>query len=245
MLNINGLNKFRAFFSAFDNNYVLIGGTACSILFDEVGEHFRATKDLDVVLIIENKNERFFESFWEFVKEAQYQIEASEEKRCFYRFTKPTNSDYPKMIELFSRNADFKPTYNGHILPVHVSEDISSLSAILLDDDYYNFMLEGKRVVDGISVLDEKHLIPFKVKAWCELIDRRQAGEEGQSKHIKKHFRDINSLLTLLPASDTVELHGNVKKDMERFLREIPNSEFTSPDIDKAQLHRLLSAIYT
>lgn len=60
MLNINGLNKFRDFFSAFDNNYVLIGGTACSILFDEVGEHFRATKDLDVVLIIENKNECFF-----------------------------------------------------------------------------------------------------------------------------------------------------------------------------------------
>lgn len=54
MVNIQGLYKFRDFFQKYTDNYVLIGGTACSILFDEVGENFRATKDLDVVLVVEN-----------------------------------------------------------------------------------------------------------------------------------------------------------------------------------------------
>ena len=59
MISINGLNKFREFFSLHENNYVLIGGTACAIIFDEIGETFRSTKDLDIVLIVENINDEF------------------------------------------------------------------------------------------------------------------------------------------------------------------------------------------
>lgn len=59
MISINGLNKFREFFAQYENNYVLIGGTACAIIFDEIGEDFRATKDLDIVLIVENINDEF------------------------------------------------------------------------------------------------------------------------------------------------------------------------------------------
>ena len=44
MVNIQGLYKFRDFFQKYTDNYVLIGGTACSILFDEIGKNFRATK---------------------------------------------------------------------------------------------------------------------------------------------------------------------------------------------------------
>lgn len=54
MISINGLNKFREFFADYDNNYILIGGSACAVIFDEIGESFRATKDLDIVLIVEN-----------------------------------------------------------------------------------------------------------------------------------------------------------------------------------------------
>ena len=195
MLSINGLNRFREFFEEYNTNYVLIGGTACAIIFDEIGQDFRATKDLDIVLLVENISEEFGAKFWEFIKEAEYTIESNLEKKNFYRFSKPKKSDFPKMIELFSRNEKIEIPSNFHIIPIHISDAISSLSAILLNDDYYNFMLDGIRYIDGISVLDEKHLIPFKVKAWCELIDRRNNGEQGQSKHIKKHCRDINNLI--------------------------------------------------
>ena len=69
------------------------------------------------------------------------------------------------MIELFSRVPDLPLLPHAHLTPVHIADDISSLSAILLNDDYYAFLLSGRRIIDGLSVLDEKYLIPFKVKA--------------------------------------------------------------------------------
>ena len=244
MLNINGLDKFRQFFEQYNTNYVLIGGTACAIIFDELGQDFRATKDFDVVLIVENISIEFGRKFWEFIKAAEYTIEWNSDKKNFYRFVKPKNLDYPKMIELFSRNESIEIPPEAHLIPVHISDDVSSLSAILLNDDYYNFLLSGMRTIDGVSVLDEKHLIPFKVKAWCELIDRRNNGEEGQSKHIKKHCRDVNNLISLLVPNEKVELNGMVKDDMERFVSEINSSEFIPDDIDRNRLKETLSGIY-
>ena len=52
------------------------------------------------------------------------------------------------------------------ITPLQISEEVSSLSAIMLNDDYYKFMLSGREVVNGIGVLDAEHLIPFKMVTW-------------------------------------------------------------------------------
>ena len=41
---------------------------------------------------------------------------------------------------------------------------------------YYAFLLSGRRIINELSVLDEKYLIPFEIKAWCELSARRKAG---------------------------------------------------------------------
>lgn len=50
---VHGLEKFKEYFADHTSQYVFIGGTACDILMDELGTSFRATKDLDMVLIIE------------------------------------------------------------------------------------------------------------------------------------------------------------------------------------------------
>jgi predicted nucleotidyltransferase len=50
---VHGLEKFKEYFGDYTNQYVFIGGTACDILMNELGVPFRATKDLDMVLIIE------------------------------------------------------------------------------------------------------------------------------------------------------------------------------------------------
>ncbi|GAU79032.1 hypothetical protein F3D3_3668 [Fusibacter sp. 3D3] len=49
-------------------------------------------------------------------------------------------------------------------MPLHVSDEVASLSAILFNSDYYDFLLEGKKNIEGLSVLDELRLIPFKRK---------------------------------------------------------------------------------
>lgn len=244
MISINGLNKFREFFADYDNNYILIGGSACAVIFDEIGESFRATKDLDIVLIVENISDEFGRKLWGFIKNAGYDIEFGQEKKCFYRFKNPKDKDFPKMIELFSRNQNISLPEDIHLIPIHISDEISSLSAILLNDDYYQFMIRGKRVIDGICVLDEKHLIPFKAKAWCELIERKKRGEEGQSRHIKKHCKDIANLVALLPENTRVEISGMVKEDMQTFVDDIMTSEFVPGNVDAGKLHNLLKRIY-
>jgi len=46
-------------------------------------------------------------------------------------------------------------------------------------------------------------------------------GEEGLSKHIKKHRNDVAKLLTLLSEDVQTELHGMVEVDMIRFVEAI------------------------
>ena len=66
----------------------------------------------------------------------------------FYRFPEG-KFGYPTMIELFSRKPGYLLEIEEGIIPIHIDDDTSSLSAILLNDDYYKFMMSGRRVVDG------------------------------------------------------------------------------------------------
>ena len=169
-------------------------------------------------------------------------IEEGEHKK-FYRFKNPINRDYPKMIELFSRRGDIQFAEDAHLEPIHISDDISSLSAILLNEDYYELLVNGKRVINGYSVLDERYLIPFKAKAWCEMSDRQASGEQGLSKHIKKHFRDVYRLSEIIFPNEKVVLPESVKADMKRFIDNIPDAN-PSDDIDGQEMYSLLSRVY-
>lgn len=60
---VKGLDLFRERFRDFADQYVLIGGTACDLILKEAGLHFRATKDLDIVLCIEAIDSRFAKAF--------------------------------------------------------------------------------------------------------------------------------------------------------------------------------------
>lgn len=102
---INGFTKFKERFRGFENQYVIIGGTACDLIMENEELSFRATKDIDMVLLVESMTVEFIKQFWSYVKEAGYEhINKSTGNAQFYRFTAPKNKEYPYMIELFSRN---------------------------------------------------------------------------------------------------------------------------------------------
>jgi hypothetical protein len=100
-------------------------------------------------------------------------------------------------------------------------DDTSSLSAILLNDDYYKFMMSGRRVVDGIGVLGAEHLIPFKMYAWINLFERKRAGEHVNEKDLKKHKYDVFRLLQIVTAGTKVESEGLVTESIHRYIEEI------------------------
>ena len=106
------------------------------------------------------------------------------------------------MIEIFSRNPDFIILEDDAVLtPLLIDDEISSLSAILLNEAYYELLKTGQKMVDGIPVLSPTCLIPFKAKAWLDLKERKLNGEQVDSKNIKKHKNDVFRLAQLITAN--------------------------------------------
>lgn len=73
----------------------------------EADIEFQATKDIDMILLMEDRYPDFARVFWEYIKEGGYKCGwKHSEQPHFYRFTDPAPG-YPVMIELFSRKPDY------------------------------------------------------------------------------------------------------------------------------------------
>lgn len=128
-----------------------------------------------MVIIVENMTEAFARQFWQFVRDAGYRPERRKPKLDespkyeLYRFLdgKP---DYPQMIELLSRHPDVLGKPHGLVIePIPTDDAISSLSAIIMDDDFYDFTVRHSRVTDGIRYANPAALIALKAKAYLNL----------------------------------------------------------------------------
>lgn len=230
---VKGLDGFKSRFKGYEASYAVIGGTACDILMSEAGMDFRATKDIDVVLIIESLSAGFGKRFWEYVVDGGYQHRSkSTGKPQFYRFSHPKNPSFPAMIELFSRKPDAMELPKDAVLaPIPNDEGIASLSAILLDDDYYRFLKTGIEEIEGIPVLRPGYLIPFKMKAWLDLRKRKSEGGKIDERDIRKHRNDVYRLSELLTPNEKIGVPEPVESDILQFIKETEKIE-----IDTRQL---------
>ena len=225
---VKGIDTFRRYFAEYDEQYVLIGGAACDIVFESNDTAFRVTRDLDMVLIVEALTPEFGEKFWEFIQDGGYRNNSTNgQKPQFYRFDKPENDAYPKIIELFCRS-NFELREMTGITPIHIDDEVSSLSAILLNDDYYRILLEGKVVRNGLSVLRPEYLILFKAKAFLDLKQRKDRGETVDSKNISNHKKDILRKAAELVLESTGELPEAVETDIRAFIDLLAQDPFDS-----------------
>ena len=224
---VKGLEVFREHFRNYANRYVLIGGTACDLAMTDAGLAFRATKDLDIVLYVEALDADFVRAFWEFVRAGGYEVqEKSTGEKQFYRFQKPTNADYPFMLELFSRQPDVLRVADGsHLTPLPVDEYASSLSAILLNDDYYDFIRAGRQEINGLPMVGAARLIALKARAWLDLTERERRGEQIDSKTIKKHKNDVFRLYQILDPDSDPAAPDAVKNDIREFIAQMRNED--------------------
>jgi len=220
---VRGIQIFRQYFEVFPDNYIIIGGTACDIVISEAGRTPRATKDIDIILVVEALSADFVKQFWQFIKDGNYSHnEINPDDRKYYRFTNPEKQEFPLQIELFSRLPDLIELPEGmRFTPVPVDEGLSSLSAILLNEDYYNYIVEHCTVQDGLNLANIEALICFKAIAWLEMTDRKQRGEKIDADNIKKHKTDIFRLAAMLTAADIFELPEVIKADMQQFVMTI------------------------
>lgn len=218
---VKGIDIFQEYFNEYTDQYVLIGGAACSVSFEKQDINFgRTTKDLDIVLIVEAQTKEFGKRFWKFIKDGKYRIRAkSNGEPQFYRFDKPEDERFPKMIELFSRTNYLLQEENG-LTPIHIDDSVSSLSAILLNDAYYQALMDGREIMRGISVLKPEWIIPFKAKAWLDLREKKDV----DSSDIKKHRNDIIRIISDMFLQKCI-LPDEVRKDMEKFIEQFDVTE--------------------
>lgn len=233
---VKGLDRFQEYFAGYEEQYVLIGGAACDIVFDSNEANFRATRDLDMVLIIEALTPEFGEKFWNFIVDGKYRNKATNGgKPQFYRFDKPEDDSFPKMIELFCR-IDFELKNAEGITPIHVDDEISSLSAILLDDDYYRVLLDGRVVRNGLSVLRPEYIILFKAKAYLDLKMKKEMGGTVDSSDIKKHKKDILRIAAELMLEQVDDLPIAVNDDIHIFIDSLNQDPF---DLNSLKMYGL------
>ena len=203
---VNGIDIFREHFNHFKEQYTVIGGFACDLLMNDAGLDFRQTVDIDMVLIVEALTTDFAKAFWAFIEAGGYQArQRSNGQPEFYRFVDPTNPAYPKMIELFS--------------------------AILLNDDYYHFLLDGRTVTDGISILDAEHIIPLKMRAWLDLKSKKAEGIHVNARDIKKHRLDVFRLFQLVRENRRIPVPQSIMEDITRFIAQMRQEDIRLTDI--------------
>lgn len=250
-----GLDKFKEFFRAFNDEFVVIGGAACNVILEDSEIEPRATDDIDMILIVDKMTPEFGRRFWQFIAEGNYQTrerkrgEGKDPVPELFRFIKP-NPGYPVRIELLSTRPEILGEPTGfHLTPIPAGEDISSLSAIIMDPDCYEFTIANNIVEDGLRVASPVSLICLKVRAFLNLTEEKKSNPNVRSKDIKKHRDDVFKLMlaTFNPES-RVSVPETIKVSLLRFVEtmeaSIPNQSLeASLKIDTEQSRMLVNLI--
>jgi len=151
------------------------------------------------------------------------------------------------MLELFSRVPDALDLPEAsELTPIPIDDEVSSLSAILMDDDYYAFVMARRVVLHGLAVIQADALIPLKARAYVDLSERKARGETIDSKNIRKHKNDIFRLFTILDRASSVTLAETLRNDMRVALVKIAEdpTDLKSFGISTLQLPELIAELH-
>jgi len=229
---VNGLELFKEQFQPFDDCYTVIGGTACSVLMENAALEFRATQDIDMILLVESLQfNAFADQLLKFIDDGGYECEERQNgSKRLYRFLSPKIAGYPAMIELFSKNV-LNMKGNRRITYVKTDKDPSGLSAMLLSDEYYDLAMEGREKIDDVWTLQAPYLIPLKMFAWLNLDKDRQKGKVVNENDLRKHKYDVFRLLLLLSEETRIVCDAKIRKDISAFIDSMENEELLAENV--------------
>jgi hypothetical protein len=136
------------------------------------------------------------------------------------------------MIEIFSRKpAAIEIAEGQRVVPVVLDEGTASLSAVLLDDDYYSLIMTQRTQGDDLPRVNPAALIPLKARAWLDLTKRAKEGQTVDAKDIAEHRADVFRIAATLPGEAGPKIPGAIRADLEAFLEAFPPENAAWPAI--------------
>lgn len=218
----HGFDHFCDSLKGLETDYVIIGGGAAAILMDDEGLEFRATKDVDLVVL--GRSDELNTRILAYVKDGGYKTkESTETTPKYYRFREPSKTECPAMIEIFARNElELQLEEGQYIIPIK-SDSAEKLSAILLDDEYFDLIRKNLVTSEsGITLINAIANICLKARAHRELFERRASGDKtAEEKSIQKHLKDIWRLAAVLTGEETIALTGQPEKDVTSAIQKL------------------------
>ena len=120
----------------------------------------------------------------------------------------------------------------------------------MLDNNYYNFLKEGRTIVNDITVLGAEYLIPFKMKSWLDLSNKKASGEHVDNKNIKKHKNDVFRLSELIDTDIKILVENIIYADIVKFVKDMEKEEIDLkklgiPNKTKEQILNEILELYT
>lgn len=209
------IKHFCSHFEKFPDCYVLIGGSACALWYENQEPAFRPTKDVDVVLFAKSLPTEFADALNSYLSENKYQTCSilSEEKTSvrMYRFTTAPDAAAPQQIELLSCKGELKLAPEQHIGPLKAGDEYTHFSCILMDDEYFDFLRQNTRHLQGIPVPSRLALVVLKIKAYLNIRQMRQS-KDGEPRpsldEMNKHRNDACLLLLDANPEDGKDVEG-------------------------------------
>ena len=220
-MEVRALQNFAGHFADVSDSFVIIGGCACNRWFGEAGLRFRSTMDVDMIVVVEPKNELFFERFWAFAMLGGYNncIFRKGEGKLFRFERDEENDEFPKQIELLTTYDSLDCPEGIRIIAVEADDPRFDLSAILLDKDYYELAVNSRDVsAKGLTMVPPDVLLLLKVKAYLNNVADRECGIAVKGDDIRKHRNDVYGLTYLLEGHYNGELTETIKSDLKSFL---------------------------
>lgn len=225
---VKGWDTFREYMAEFPNSYVIIGGTAMQHALDAAPKNPRNTRDIDIVLVIDVLDDAFMAAFWQMIIDGEYathhNVEGNQKKK-YWKFKDPQAADFPGEIEIFSGKLElpFPLMPGAKFTPVPANGDVPSLSAILMDQDYYDFLNANHSIRDDVKLANNQALICLKAKAWLDLRERKKTDPSIDKKKVVKHKNDVFRLVALLTPDTTIAVPDSIKADLTLFASEVEN----------------------
>lgn len=233
---VKGFEVFREAMSQFANNFVVIGGTACDVSLADTGRTRHITKDIDIIVIVENLTADFQKEFWHFIRQAGYRIGKRENSvgdsvYALYRFNCPKRDGYPWQIELLSRQSDMLDDSALKIEPLKVEDSQYCLSAIVMDDDLYRFVVQHSELREGLRMADEHALVCMKMYAYLNLKHDKELGLPVDADDIRKHRRDVFNLLATGKMNSSVAVCRSIYDTFMRFVEDMNGLHTENPKV--------------